>query len=75
MKKILASILIRTELKMNLWVICARIEVLAMMLIKTMMASWIICRIEVPLANMLMAAVPPKQLCTRMLKVADPIKF
>lgn len=64
-----------TQLKMNLCFIWARIDVLAIMLINTIIASCIICVIEVPFANTLMAAAPPKQLCTRILKVADPIKF
>jgi hypothetical protein len=64
-----------TLLKMNLCFIWARMDVFAMMHINTIIASCIICTIEAPLANMLMAAAPPKQLCTSVLKVAEPIKF
>lgn len=71
----LETVLKSTQLKINLCVICARIEVFAIILINTIMASCIIWINEVPLAKILMAAAPPKQLCTRMLKVADPIKF
>jgi hypothetical protein len=71
--KILKKTLVMIRLKTVLWLICAKIEVFAIIFANTITPSWIICVREVPLARINIAAAAPRQLCPIIAIVAEPM--
>ena len=70
-KKTLEITLVISKLKTVLGGNCAKIPVLTLIQIKTIIASWIICKGLVPLESVYIAAIEPKQLWPIIANVAD----
>jgi hypothetical protein len=73
--KTLQNTLAMMRLNTNLWFIWDNIEVFTNMQIKTIMANCVICKIDVPLDRINIAAAAPRQLCPITAIVEEPIKF
>jgi hypothetical protein len=67
--------LIIVALNTNLCFIKANTEVFTNIHSNTTIVNWIICKWEVPLLRIYIAAVPPKQLCAIIAKTEEPIKL